>query len=278
MSRFFSLGGGSIIKDEQHQHEDIHEASVVAPNSLNLVINDEIYNKGFDVWQQCYYLHPNRYQLHRQQQQQQYDLGYADGDNRTGARGNSNGNNNSNSNSFSTNCNSNNLYDSSVMRQGGYGMVGEYGGVGSGSGSGGTNCQDCGNQAKKDCQYMRCRTCCKSRGFQCQTHVKSTWVPAAKRRERQLQLASVSQQHHNLGDHQLSLMMRDSGGGGGVGGGGSDQNLKRLREDQHIIATGGGGSGGGVVVNLQSTHHQNISTGKDCPFVVYIFSRNKQNP
>jgi LRP1 type putative zinc finger protein len=54
---------------------------------------------------------------------------------------------------------------------------------------GGMNCQDCGNQAKKDCTHLRCRTCCKSRGFHCQTHVKSTWVPASKRRERQ-------QQHH----------------------------------------------------------------------------------
>ncbi|KAI7728192.1 hypothetical protein M8C21_012884 [Ambrosia artemisiifolia] len=45
-------------------------------------------------------------------------------------------------------------------------------------------CQDCGNQAKKDCAYQRCRTCCKSRGFDCETHVKSTWVPAARRRER----------------------------------------------------------------------------------------------
>ncbi|KAL8473808.1 hypothetical protein ACS0TY_030603 [Phlomoides rotata] len=53
---------------------------------------------------------------------------------------------------------------------------------------GGISCQDCGNQAKKDCVHMRCRTCCKSRGFQCQTHVKSTWVPASKRRERQQQL------------------------------------------------------------------------------------------
>ncbi|KAK8705669.1 hypothetical protein V6N13_049266 [Hibiscus sabdariffa] len=52
---------------------------------------------------------------------------------------------------------------------------------------GGMNCQDCGNQAKKGCAHLRCRTCCKSRGFQCQTHVKSTWVPAAKRRERQQQ-------------------------------------------------------------------------------------------
>eukprot|EP00245_Coleochaete_scutata_P001817 TRINITY_DN1226_c0_g1_i1.p1 TRINITY_DN1226_c0_g1~~TRINITY_DN1226_c0_g1_i1.p1 ORF type:complete len:313 (-),score=55.00 TRINITY_DN1226_c0_g1_i1:777-1715(-) len=48
-----------------------------------------------------------------------------------------------------------------------------------------TACQECGNQAKKDCTYNRCRTCCKSRGFLCSTHVKSTWVPAAKRRERQ---------------------------------------------------------------------------------------------
>ena len=53
------------------------------------------------------------------------------------------------------------------------------------------NCQDCGNQAKKDFPYMRCRTCCKSRGFDYQTHVKSTWVPAAKRRERQAQLACL---------------------------------------------------------------------------------------
>ncbi|KAF7026081.1 hypothetical protein CFC21_038215 [Triticum aestivum] len=58
------------------------------------------------------------------------------------------------------------------------------GGDGS-SGSGTTTCQDCGNQAKKDCTHSRCRTCCKSRGFDCSTHVKSTWVPAARRRERQ---------------------------------------------------------------------------------------------
>lgn len=55
-----------------------------------------------------------------------------------------------------------------------------------------TACQDCGNQAKKDCPHLRCRTCCKSRGFDCSTHVKSTWVPAAKRRERrQAELAAI---------------------------------------------------------------------------------------
>ncbi|KAL3620335.1 hypothetical protein CASFOL_035247 [Castilleja foliolosa] len=62
------------------------------------------------------------------------------------------------------------------------------GGVGrpSSSSIGTTTCQDCGNQAKKDCPHRRCRTCCKSRGYDCTTHVKSTWVPAARRRERQL--------------------------------------------------------------------------------------------
>lgn len=64
-------------------------------------------------------------------------------------------------------------------------LQGSGGGGGSSSSSVAT-CQDCGNQAKKDCSHRRCRTCCKSRGFDCSTHVKSTWVPAARRRERQL--------------------------------------------------------------------------------------------
>ncbi|KAI0520554.1 hypothetical protein KFK09_008030 [Dendrobium nobile] len=54
----------------------------------------------------------------------------------------------------------------------------------------GISCQDCGNQARKDCSHMRCRTCCKNRGFHCQTHVKSTWVPAAKRRDRNQRFAA----------------------------------------------------------------------------------------
>ncbi|KAH0456218.1 hypothetical protein IEQ34_014125 [Dendrobium chrysotoxum] len=70
------------------------------------------------------------------------------------------------------------------------------------SGGGGMSCQDCGNQAKKDCIHMRCRTCCKSRGFHCPTHVKSTWVPAAKRRERQQQLAAAAAVHQQ--QRQLS--------------------------------------------------------------------------
>ncbi|CAI9110866.1 OLC1v1010959C1 [Oldenlandia corymbosa var. corymbosa] len=70
------------------------------------------------------------------------------------------------------------------------------------SSGGGISCQDCGNQAKKDCTHMRCRTCCKSRGYDCATHVKSTWVPAAKRRERQQQLASL--QHRQQDDSSPS--------------------------------------------------------------------------
>jgi LRP1 type putative zinc finger protein len=84
------------------------------------------------------------------------------------------------------------------------------------SGSGGTSCQDCGNQAKKDCSNFRCRTCCKSRGFQCATHVKSTWVPAAKRRERQQQLAAAAALQQAQRQHHRSSgagVLQDVGGG-----------------------------------------------------------------
>ncbi|KAM0877522.1 hypothetical protein ACQ4PT_035416 [Festuca glaucescens] len=74
---------------------------------------------------------------------------------------------------------------------GGVGGIGLGGGGGPGGGRAGTSCQDCGNNAKKDCTHQRCRTCCRSRGFNCSTHVKSTWVPASKRRERQQQLAAL---------------------------------------------------------------------------------------
>ncbi|URD93093.1 hypothetical protein MUK42_00809 [Musa troglodytarum] len=64
------------------------------------------------------------------------------------------------------------------------------GGGATAAGVGELTCQDCGNQAKKDCSHRRCRTCCKSRGFECSTHVKSTWVPASRRRERHVAAAS----------------------------------------------------------------------------------------
>ncbi|EPS70820.1 hypothetical protein M569_03941 [Genlisea aurea] len=128
--------------------------------------NEEIYNKGFELWQQYYHLH--------QQRLLQLQLHHDAGSNFDG-------------------------YDCSPSKRGGQGM----------------NCQDCGNQAKKDCLHLRCRTCCKSRGFQCQTHVKSTWVPAARRRERQQQ---QQQQQLAVADVEEEEEMRES------------STAKRLRE------------------------------------------------
>ncbi|KAE8686554.1 Protein SHORT INTERNODES [Hibiscus syriacus] len=65
-------------------------------------------------------------------------------------------------------------------------------------GLGGTRCQDCGNIAKTDCGYMRCRTCCRSKGFECRTHVMSTWVPAYRRRNRHQQQQQQQQQFSSL--------------------------------------------------------------------------------
>ncbi|XP_047324968.1 protein SHI RELATED SEQUENCE 1-like [Impatiens glandulifera] len=71
----------------------------------------------------------------------------------------------------------------------------------SSSSSSSSRCQECGNQSKKDCEYMRCRTCCKSRGFQCATHIKSTWIPLSLRRPRQPNFF----QHSNLETQQSAL-------------------------------------------------------------------------
>ncbi|KAF3332285.1 putative short internodesfamily transcription factor [Carex littledalei] len=76
----------------------------------------------------------------------------------------------------------------------------------------GTSCQDCGNNAKKDCIHLRCRTCCRSRGFHCSTHVKSTWVPAAKRRERQHQLAQLLASGTSGGSSEGTKRARDPTG------------------------------------------------------------------
>ncbi|KAF3611810.1 hypothetical protein DY000_02050182 [Brassica cretica] len=61
------------------------------------------------------------------------------------------------------------------------------------------SCQDCGKQAKKGCTNMRCRTCCKSQGLDCPTHVRSTWIPAAKRRERQQQIETPTGNRNGRG-------------------------------------------------------------------------------
>ncbi|KAA8537565.1 hypothetical protein F0562_027173 [Nyssa sinensis] len=161
MSGFFTLGGREATS-EQQQEDDTR-------NSLFLFRSEEIYNKGFELWQQYYHLHQQKLQDQVQVIDDSVDHSNVAGDEscRSGFR---------------------------VMRQGG-----------------GITCQDCGNQAKKDCPHLRCRTCCKSRGFHCQTHVKSTWVPAAKRRERQQQQQLTALQQNQLSqqqqeEQQLTLM------------------------------------------------------------------------
>ncbi|KAE8674797.1 Protein SHI RELATED SEQUENCE 1 [Hibiscus syriacus] len=129
--------------------------------NLYLYRNEEIYNKGFEIWPQCYY-----------QQQNVNEFQFEVGPSRRTSGFNLSDESSSRTARFT------------VMRQGGM------------------NCQDCGNQAKKDCPHLRCRNCCKSQGFQCQTHVKSTWVPAAKRRERQQQLAAFQQTQQQQQDQQ----------------------------------------------------------------------------
>ncbi|KAI3464890.1 hypothetical protein Pfo_021553 [Paulownia fortunei] len=195
MSGFFSLGG----KDqEQDQQTDPN-------NSLFLFKNEEIYNKGFELWQQYYQLHQQR---HQSQQQQNHHHNIQDVDFSVGPSSSSRRNNNiigSNTGDESSDYSYRSAEGFRVMRQGR-------------GGNEGINCQDCGNQAKKDCVHLRCRTCCKSRGFHCQTHVKSTWVPAAKRRERQQQLSALQQDQQQLtirGENPKRLRENPGGGGGG---------------------------------------------------------------
>ncbi|KAI4336824.1 hypothetical protein L6164_015304 [Bauhinia variegata] len=151
-------------------------------NSFFLFRNEEIYNKRFEIWPQS--IHPN----HNSSNYYSFGVGPS--------RRNS---------SSDVSDDHSTRFGFTVMRSGGLG------------GGGGMNCQDCGNQAKKDCPHLRCRTCCKSRGLQCQTHVKSTWVPAAKRRERQQQLSSL--QHQQLQNQQHQEHLRG-------------ENSKRHRENQ----------------------------------------------
>ncbi|XAR57944.1 hypothetical protein NMG60_11026262 [Bertholletia excelsa] len=165
MAGFFSLGGGGGANSNTDQNQD--QRSSENPNPTDEITPDTwfLYRssedisayKGFELWQQ---------QQHHHQHQRQNPPFLQD------------------------------LYPSAVAvapadepPRPAFLMT-----TGGGRGGGGISCQDCGNQAKKDCAHMRCRTCCKSRGFNCQTHVKSTWVPAPKRREKQQQLAALQQQ------------------------------------------------------------------------------------
>lgn len=193
MAGWFYLGGreGQSSKQDEEKEE----------NNLFLYrSNEEIYNKGFEIWPQY---------CHQQQNMSSYSFGvgpsrrsFSDESSRSGF---------------------------TVMRQGGM------------------NCQDCGNQAKKDCVHLRCRTCCKSRGFDCQTHVRSTWVPAAKRRERQQQLVALQQQQQqNQEQHQQQFR---------------GENPKRQRENQ------------GGAPSLACTRLATTTSGK-----VVVYNTNKKKP
>ncbi|KAL3840268.1 hypothetical protein ACJIZ3_024859 [Penstemon smallii] len=177
MSGYFSLGGGGGGEESQNQN-----------SGLFLLKNEEIYNKGFELWQQYYQLHHQ--QQRQDQHQHQHVLDFSSVGPSSSSSSSRRNNNNSNIGII------NDRYCCSVMMRS----------SGRGNEGGGINCQDCGNQAKKDCVHMRCRTCCKTRGFQCQTHVKSTWVPAAKRRERQQQ---HEQQQVRGGETSNSKRMRE---------------------------------------------------------------------
>nr|GLL48381.1 protein SHI RELATED SEQUENCE 1-like [Ipomoea trifida] len=202
MSGFFSLGGGPGNKDPQVQEQG-EDQNLGATNnnnsSLYLFKNEEIYNKGFELWQQYYHMHQQRahhvHHHHPHLVDFSVGVGAAAPPNNPAAAGGG-GSSSSSGNLVGD--------DQNQSAGAGYSFRSSSSGFrvmrpSSGGTSGGVNCQDCGNQAKKDCTHMRCRTCCKSRGFQCQTHVKSTWVPAAKRRERQQHLASLQQQNLSLG-------------------------------------------------------------------------------
>ncbi|XP_055834416.1 protein EXPRESSION OF TERPENOIDS 1-like [Solanum dulcamara] len=206
MSGFFTLGGGGGGGENKSQHnqQQQQEQDQLATNSFLLFKDDEIYNKGFELWQQYYQLHQQRAQPHQQQQDVDFSVGVGPSCNRriisTGSSSSSGGNNNivGGTDDHHHNINNNYNINSSSYRSSSGFRVMRPSSTGSGGGAGGgINCQDCGNQAKKDCSHMRCRTCCKSRGFQCHTHVKSTWVPAAKRRERLQQLTALQQQQQN---------------------------------------------------------------------------------
>ncbi|KAL0694930.1 hypothetical protein Bca4012_062110 [Brassica carinata] len=202
MAGLFYLGGRDNNKQDHH-HQDKDHNEDRSNNYLHLY-KDEIYNnnKGFEIWPPQYF----------QQQEQQnhvapptnfYSFGMV-------PSGSSHNNNRSSNRSLYFNV----VSDHEPVRS----STGRFTVTRQGS----MNCQDCGNQAKKDCPHMRCRTCCKSRGFDCQTHVKSTWVPAAKRRERQAQLAGLptkrSREASSGGGDDDDRERDDNGGQGGVGG------------------------------------------------------------
>ncbi|OIT04472.1 PREDICTED: protein SHI RELATED SEQUENCE 1-like [Nicotiana attenuata] len=202
MAGFFSLGGGaassSQAQDQQHQQSTNNPPTEISPESWFLYRNDQELPtyRGFELWQTSNSQPQIRHPINPLQDlYPTAAVGLGVGPSRSGF----------------TMTPARPDHDPS---SGGLVMMR--------SGGGGISCQDCGNQAKKDCEHMRCRTCCKSRGFQCQTHVKSTWVPAAKRRERQQQLTTLQQQQEEQQQQQQQQQTLQLH---------RDNNPKRQRED-----------------------------------------------
>ncbi|MCO5559907.1 hypothetical protein L7F22_013511 [Adiantum nelumboides] len=115
-----------------------------------------------------------------------------------------------------------------LRSRGSIGVAGAGAGSGSAGAGGTTACYDCGNQAKKDCPHMRCRTCCKSRGFDCATHVKSTWVPVSKRRQRLQQQGLLHPSTTASGEQQQQQYQESL-------------KLARLKRARTLSLTAGGG-------------------------------------
>ncbi|CAB4287752.1 unnamed protein product [Prunus armeniaca] len=223
MAGFFSLGRGG--NNNNNQDQDHHNSNnppppdhQIAPETLFWYKNEDVAAqpyKGFELWQQQEQLlqlqtQPQRlFHHHPHHHQDLYASAAA-----LGVGPSSRGSDDTSSSRSAA----------ALMM-----MRSSSGGGAGGSGGGSASCQDCGNQAKKDCIHMRCRTCCKSRGFDCPTHVKSTWVPASKRRERQQQLMALQQQqqqqqqqqeHHQQRQQQQQQLQVIRG-----------ENSKRLREN-----------------------------------------------
>ncbi|KAL1217665.1 Protein SHI RELATED SEQUENCE 7 [Cardamine amara subsp. amara] len=215
MAGLFYLGGRDHNNKQDHHHHNHHQDkdhNEDKSNNYLYLYKDEIYNnnKGFEIWPPQYF---QQQQQHQQSQVAPQTNLYSFGMVPSG----SNNNNRSGNRSLYFNV----VSDHEPVRSstGGFTVTRQ----------GSMNCQDCGNQAKKDCPHMRCRTCCKSRGFDCQTHVKSTWVPAAKRRERQAQLAAVPakriKEASSGGGGEDDEDREDNENGGGDGGCGGSSTL-----------------------------------------------------
>ncbi|XVF62130.1 hypothetical protein PTKIN_Ptkin08bG0192400 [Pterospermum kingtungense] len=179
MAGFFSVRGGrgssSSSQEEDHHHHQQQNINPLPENWFWYRNEDNTTHtyKGFEPWQQHQQHQEQLLQHYNNNQQDLYSSAAGLG---VGVSGSS----------------INNVSDESPSRSAFMMMMRSSGS--SGGGGGGISCQDCGNQAKKDCPHMRCRTCCKSRGFDCQTHVRSTWVSASKRRERHQQQQLLQQQ------------------------------------------------------------------------------------